>query len=656
MTSFALGLAALLLGGLGALLAGARPRLASHLGAGGAVLGSSLGLVPAIAALLGHGAPALMLPWHVPGGVVSLAIDPLSAFFLVPVFVVGSATALYGHGYLLPESRHKLLGAAWLWFDLLLASMALVATAQNGLLFLMAWEAMALTSFFLVVFHHERDGVPEAGWIYLVAAHLGTAFLLVLFAWLGHDAGSLEFARWAPPATGVGWLFALALVGFGSKAGLFPFHVWLPEAHPAAPSHVSALLSGVMIKLGLYGLLRMVVVLGPPPAAASVVLVAVALVSAIFGVLLALGQHDLKRLLAYHSVENVGIIALGLGLGGLAASEGHPGLAALALAGGLLHVWNHALFKSLLFLGAGAVGRSVGTFDLEQLGGLLRRMPWTGATFLLAAAAICALPPLNGFVSEFLVYAAAFQGIASSTTASAVVFGAAIAGLALIGGLAAACFVKATGTAFLGEPRSRAAADAAEVAATMRGAMLALAAGCVVLGVAGPMGVAAALRPAGQLLSAPGEVEAALGSMVPVLWTIGACGAGFAVLAIALAGLRRRVLRGRRAALVETWGCGFAETTPRMQYTASSFAEPLTRLFAPVLRTRVDATLPDGPFPGPASLASHASDLADGVFRRVFRAVARLARAIRPLESGSTQVYVFYTISAALGLLFWRLL
>lgn len=655
MTLFGLALAVFFVGACGALLTATHPRSATCLGAGGAVLGSALGLVPAVQVLLGRDLAPIELPWSVPAGEISLGIDALSAFFLVPIFALGAATAIYGAAYLQPEAGHKQLGMAWLWFDLLLAAMALVATARNGLLFLVAWEGMALSSFFLVVFHHERAGVPRAGWVYLVASHLGTAFLLALFAWLAQASDSLDFAHWSRPPTGTSWLFALALIGFGSKAGFFPFHVWLPEAHPAAPSHASALLSGVMIKLGIYGLLRMVVILGPPPFNVALTLVGVALVSGTFGVLLALGQHDLKRLLAYHSVENIGIIALGLGLGWLAASEHHVEPAALALAGGLLHVWNHALFKSLLFLGAGAVGSGAGTQDLEELGGLLRRMPWTGASFLVGAAAICALPPLNGFVSEFLIYVASFSALGRSATASAAAYGSAIAGLALIGGLAAACFVKASGISFLGSPRSEAAARAREAAPSMRWVMFGLAGACLVLGVAAPLGVSAALRPAQQLLPPALDPTGALIGIRPLLWTLGKCGLAFVLGVLGLVAFRRLAFQ-RSETLVETWGCGYAAQTPRMQYTASSLAQPLTDLFSLVLRSHVTKALPQGVFPERSALSSHATDIAERAFERMFLAISWCAQHLRWIEAGNTQRYVLYAVLTALALLGWGLL
>lgn len=653
MTFLALALAAFVAGGAAALLATPRPHWATRFGVGGAVLGSALGLVPAVAVLCGRDLQAVELPWSAPGGALALAIDPLSAFFLVPVLVVTAAAAVYGGAYLSAEARHKLLGPAWLWFDLLAASLVLVVSARNGLLFLVAWEVMALTSYFLVIFHHEREEVPRAGWTYLVATHLGTAFLLVLFGLMARDAGSLDFARWSAPETGAFGLFALALVGFGAKAGLVPFHLWLPEAHPVAPSHVSALLSGVMVKMGIYGLLRMLMLLAPPSLAWGGWLLAIGLASAAFGALSVLAQRDLKRLLAYSTVENVGLIAVALGLGLVGLVSGAVPAAVLALGGGLLHVWNHALFKALLFLSAGAVARGSGRLDLEHLGGLLRRMPWTGASFLVGALAICALPPTNGFVGEFLVYAGAFRALGDSPATLAAAL-ASIAGLGLVGALAAAGFVRAAGIAFLGEPRSPQAAAATEAGGAMRLPMLGLAAACLLLGLAGPLGLAAALRPLQQLMGPSVDVRAGLEPMVSVLWRVGAVGGSVALGTLGLGWLRRRLLRRRSVRLDETWSCGYTAPTARMQYTASSFAQPLTQLFAPVLRTRTDGDAPSGAFPRPTSFASWPTDVAEGAFRRLFGGTAALAGWLRPLQAGSTHAYILYPVLVALALLLWR--
>jgi formate hydrogenlyase subunit 3/multisubunit Na+/H+ antiporter MnhD subunit len=613
------------------------------------VLGAGLGLVP-VARVLGGGEVApLAFGWPVPGGALSLALDPLSAFFLAPILVLAALAACYGHGYLAGDAERHRRGPAWLWFDWLAASMALVVTARNGVLFLVAWEGMAVASYFLVVHHAEKQGVVRAGWLVLVATHLGTAFLLFVFARLAAEAGSFEFASWRAPAAGATGLFVLALVGFGAKAGLVPFHLWLPEAHPAAPSHVSALLSGAMLATGLYGVLRMLEILGPAPASWGALLVGAGLVSALGGVLLALAQRDLKRLLAYSSVENVGIVLAGIGLAWWLLAHGEPELASVALAGGLLHVWNHALFKGLLFLGAGSIGRGAGSLDLEALGGLLRRMPWTGTAFLVGAAAIAALPPLNGFVSEFLLYLAALRGV---TTASLPPLAplALIGGLGLAGGLAAASFAKAAGIALLGEPRTREAAAAREVGGAMRLAMVVLAAACALLGLAAPLGLAAVAAPVAQLLGGPERTARALGELVPILWTLSALGGAVVLTALALALLRRRALAGRSPRTAPTWDCGFGAASPRMQYTASSLAQPLTALFGAGVRERLERGAA-----GPESFVSEPRDPAEPAFRRLFGAVAALAERLAWLETGSTHLYVLYVVAAAFSVLLWKL-
>src|SRR5436309_904152 len=371
MTLLLLALFIFLLAGLTALVAGSSARWSTIVGAGGAMIGSLIGLIPTISVLRGAPSPVVRLPWEVPYGSFFIALDALSAFFLLPIFVLSAVAAVYGSEYLQAYREKKSLGASWCFFNLLIASMALVVIARNGVLFLVAWEVMALASFFLVTFEDEHESVREAGWIYLVATHLGTVFLLALFILLGREHGSLDFDRFTASA-GSSVVFLLAVIGFGAKAGFMPLHVWLPEAHPAAPTHVSALMSGVMIKTGIYGIVRMLGFLGPPAPWWGWVLIGAGAVSGITGVLFALAQHDLKRLLAYSSVENIGIITMGLGVGVLGLSSGTPWLAALGFVGALLHVLNHAIFKGLLFLGAGAVLTATGTRDMERLGGLLR--------------------------------------------------------------------------------------------------------------------------------------------------------------------------------------------------------------------------------------------------------------------------------------------
>jgi len=403
------GILFIIAGGIAALCCNQFPRPASYLGIGSLVLGSLLVLIPVFQVLSGGASLYMQRPWPMPFVVsFTVGLDALSAFFLLPILIISCLCAVYGYGYMKHYWARKTIGWHWFFFNILVAGMAMLVIARNGVLFLLSWEVMSLAPFFLIIFLDDREKVRRAGWTYMVAAHLGAVFLLVLFMLMAQEAGSMDFAQFQlHPLSASGQLntlFLLALIGFGTKAGFIPFHVWLPEAHPAAPSHVSALMSGVMIKMGIYGLVRILCFLGTPPLWWGVLLLLIGLCSGISGVLFAIAQHDLKRLLAYHSVENIGIIALGLGAGLIGINRDLPVLATLAFAGGLLHVINHSVFKSLLFMAAGSVQHASGTLEIDELGGLGKRMPWTAVTFVIGAAAICGLPPFNGFVSEFLIY------------------------------------------------------------------------------------------------------------------------------------------------------------------------------------------------------------------------------------------------------------
>lgn len=651
----------LVLSGLAAIFVQRSARLATAFGVAGAVAGAVVGLTSAIQVLCGSGTESLHLAWQVPYGAFFIEIDPLSAWFLLPILGLSALAAVYGAEYLMAYREKKLLGAPWFFFNLLAASMVMVVVARNGVLFLVSWEMMSLASFFLVTFEDEQESVREAGWTYLVATHLGTAFLLAMFVLLGRQAGSLDFDRFgtasALPSAAANLLFLLAIIGFGTKAGFMPLHVWLPEAHPAAPSHVSAVMSGVMIKTGIYGIVRTLTFLGTPLAWWGWLLIGIGLTSGILGVLFALAQHDLKRLLAYHSVENIGIIALGLGVGVLGMSDGSTVLTVLGFGGALLHVVNHALFKGLLFLGAGAVLHGAGTREIDHLGGLSKRMPWTAATFLIGAAAISGLPPLNGFVSEFLIYLGAFKGSMSLGASIAVPLLGLIAGLALIGGLAAACFTKAFGIVFLGEPRSEHAAHAHESGRAMRLPMMCLAAGCVGIGLCAPF-VLRAMTPA--ILAATNlsanSIRADIDTATGPLLLIVALSIAFLVLVAGLAALRRWLLAGRPVEQSGTWGCGYARPTARMQYTASSFAQPLTDLFQMLLGTRKKIAPPTGYFPRESSLATETPDLyRETVYRPLFLGVDRGLSRLRWLQHGNVHLYVLYIALTLLVLLVWKL-
>jgi len=647
--------------GLLSLFAGSSARWATVIGCGGAVLGCLTGLIPAVRILLTGHTEEIRYAWGVPYGSFFVRIDTLSAFFLIPILVLSALATLYGSRYMMSYHDRKNLGSFWFFFNILIVGMVMVIVSGNGILFLIFWEIMSLSSFFLVTFENEKESVRRAGWIYLVATHLGTAFLLVLFLLLAHRAGAGPFdfdrivAERAAMAPIAGVAFICAIIGFGTKAGFIPFHVWLPEAHPAAPSHVSAIMSGVMIKTGIYGLVRTLTFLGAPAPWWGWLLIGIGLTSGILGVLFALAQHDLKRLLAYHSVENIGIITLGLGLGVLGLGMGSPALAVLGFGGGLLHIVNHAFFKGLLFLGAGSVLHATGTLEIDHLGGLIKRMPWTAATFLVGAVAISGLPPLNGFISEFLIYVGAFAAVGEPAMGTA---GAAvIVGLALIGGLAAACFTKAFGIVFLGEPRSEHAAHAHEAGWTMRAPLLILAAGCVGIGVFAPRVVAVTSRVVGAVTGfSAREVQKhmspAMGSLSSIVMVTGI----FILLIALIAWGRRALLSGRSVEESCTWDCGYARPTARMQYTASSFAQPLIKMFETFLRPTFDWEKPEGLFPAYAGLKTETADFfRHNFYRPLFEAVTWLAMRLRWLQEGHVQLYIFYIALTLFVLLVWNL-
>ncbi|OGV73496.1 MAG: hypothetical protein A3K19_16920 [Lentisphaerae bacterium RIFOXYB12_FULL_65_16] len=660
MTILMLALLLLLLSGVAAFLLRSRPTAASVAGAAGPVAAAMLALVPALTVLRGGEVLSTELPWAMPFGRFCVQLDALSALFILPILGLSALGAVYGIEYLRPYIGKYSIGSSWLCYNLLVASMVLVCLARNALLFLLAWELMAFSSFFLVAFENRRKEVRNAAWTYLVATHIGTAFLLPMFLSFGQAAGSLDFAQFAgclgPAQAGV--CFVLAVIGFGTKAGIMPLHVWLPEAHPAAPSHVSAVMSGVMLKTGIYGLVRVLSFLvatpGAPPAWWGWLLLIVGAVSGILGVLFALAQHDLKRLLAYHSVENIGIIILGLGVGLIGLSAGAPVVAALGFAGGLLHVVNHAVFKGLLFLGAGSVLHAVHTREIDHLGGLLRRMPLTGLTFLTGAVAISGLPPLNGFISEFLIYAGAFQGTVNGAAPVAAPLVLVILALALIGGLAVACFTKAFGIVFLGEPRGAAAAAAHESGRLMTVPMLLLAGACLAGGLLAPF-----LLPALATAVAPLAGAAAIAPLQtagPLLVWVSGISAGVLLAALLFAAWKRWLLTGRDVRRAVTWDCGYAAPSPRMQYTASSFAQPLTDFFEVLLRTRKHMRLPDVHFPTAANIETETPDVSrESLYAPLFNATGRVLSRVRVMQSGCIQVYVLYLVLTLLVLLIWKL-
>ena len=578
------------------------------------------------------------------GGVpLHLRLDGISSVFLVLLSVVGGAGAVYAREYW-PEKTHpRSARSGRVWWNGLVVSLGLVLLSANGLHFLIAWELFAVSSYFLITLDRQRREARAAGWLYLAASHTSTLCLFAFFGTLAACTGSWELGpmRDHPELAPLFWL---ALFAFGIKAGMFPLHVWLPSAHASAPSHVSAIMSGVTIKVGIYGILRFSSLL-PVPVAAGWLVAAFGVASAVLGVAFALGQHDLKRLLAYHSVENIGIILIGVGFALVATRDGDAAWGRLALAGALLHVWNHGLFKSLLFLSAGSVLHATGTREMSRLGGLWRAMPWTAGLFVLGAVAISGLPPLNGFVSEWLVYVGLF-GAVNAHGPAAIAAAPALVLLAMAGAMALACFSKVCGVVFLGAPRTEDAARAQECGPLMRGPMLALAGACVAIGVA-PIAfwpamarAASAWNPAWTGLESPVSL-ATLGAFHISLLLVGAL-AGFLL-------WRRIRENGLRRSL--TWDCGYAAPTARMQYSSGSFAATITEWFAWILRPQRHECRPEGAFPAHASFEEHTPEtVLEHVIEPVGALVLQVASAARRLQHGRLQAYLLYLVVGLAGL------
>ncbi|MBK5256193.1 MAG: hydrogenase 4 subunit B [Vicinamibacteria bacterium] len=599
------------------------------------------------------------------------AADGLSAWFLIVLSTLSIPIAIFSIGYFAhgPLARRTAFSAAG--FNALVGAVELVFVAGDAITFLFAWELMTLAAVALVTTEHEEGDHRRAAFLYLVLSHLGTGCLIAGFFALASMSGSVSFATLLSGEVARGpmrdGLFALFFIGFGIKAGIVPLHVWLPEAHPAAPSSISALMSGVLLKAGIYGIVRVCAFgLGTPSLSWGVIVIALGGLSAVLGVLYALMQHDIKRLLAYHSIENIGIILLGLGAGMVALSYGRGEIAWIGVAASLYHVLNHAVFKGLLFLGAGTVVMATGTRQIEQFGGLLRRMPWTGLCFLIGAMAISALPPLNGFASEWLTFQAFLFGFRESPEPLAhFLFPVGGAVLALTTALAAACFVKAFGISFLALPRTAAAAGAREAPPIMLIPQALLAALCLGLGLF-PGGVLKALgRVLVSLPGLPPQADAAWNGLgmatggaafdyvVPMVFAAAlACGIGVAAALSARSGVS-----ARRA---PTWGCG-GELSPQTEYTATAFSKPLMMIFQAIYRpTRRVESLGDVSPYFPQGVRYHSEiepTFERHVYGPVLRGVLRVADSLKVIQAGSLHAYLGYVIALVVWLMlvvWWR--
>lgn len=650
---------------VGAATTGRRHEQASSRFVYGVTLAASATGVIATLVFLGAGSPTqtTVLPFGLPWLGAHFRLDSLSALFLLVIHAGGAASSLYGLGY----GRHDREPARTLpFFPIFLAAMTIVVCADDAFIFLFAWEVMSVLSWLLVLANHREAGTDRAASVYLVMASFGTGALLLAFGLLAGSQGDYSFAAIRAlelPNHLAVLVLALTLLGAGSKAGMVPLHVWLPLAHPAAPSHVSALMSGVMTKVAIYAIIRVLFDLVGPGEFNwwwGVVLLLLGGMTAATGVLQAVLEDDLKRLLAYSTVENIGLILIGIGLAMVFRANELLGLSALAMTAALLHVLNHSLFKGLLFLGAGAVLHATGERRMDRLGGLIHRMPVTAAAFLVGAGAVAALPPLNGFVSEWML----FQALLNSPWQPQWIVRFAVPAvgvlMALAAALAATAFVKAYGITFLSRPRSAVAGQAKEVPGPMLAAMGGFAALCLILGVAPGGAVLTIDRVASALVGAsiPGVGETGWLSLVPVnalqsvygglaLFLVGSFFASLAVLVIH----RWGNAAVRRAA---AWDCGFPWASSAGQYTASSFSQPIRRVFGSVvLRAHETVDMPEPGEMRPASISARSTDPAWAfLFSPLAGAVERAADVLNRLQSMTIRRYLMLMFAALVILLF----
>ncbi len=622
------------------------------------IVAGALHFISAITALR-YGTIEFILHCGFPFGLLPLRIDALSAFFLIVVNITLITGAWYGSFYMrmygndVPSHRDSM---HWSSFLVLQAGMSGVCILQNIIAFIMCWEVMTVSAFLLVIYDSEKKQTLRAGMNYFIQSHICVLLIITGFIWAGSAAGSTDmhqiFASARSGAAGMGpWPFIILFTGFAFKAGFVPFHTWLPWAHPAAPSHVSGVMSGVIIKMGIYGIFRSLPLCQGNMLQMGRFILIISVMSALYGVMLAIIQHNLKRLLAYHSIENIGIIGMGMGLGLMGTGMGNATVAMAGYCGALLHTLNHSLFKSLLFYTTGTVYRMAHRVNIEELGGLMKIMPFTAAFFLVPALAITGLPPFNGFISEFLIYSSMYTGLSSGAQPVSMLMLCCIFGLVMVGGLAFLCFTKAFGIVFLGTPRHHLPEDCGEVE---KGAMVPQ---CIVLFLILSIGLVPA--PFVKLVSIPASMllqnTALAGAPAPSSSAMNSISAGGAIILIICALIftaRHLVMRQTGQRRSPVWGCGYTGGSPRIQYTATSFVQSYINIASPVLRVHAESPELKGLFPAPGTFRSHTYDkIEEKLIDHNLNRFARLLGVFSFLQNGLVQYYILYGVLFIIAIL-----
>lgn len=582
-----------------------------------------------------------------PIGEIPVVIDSLSAFFILVISFMSLLGIIYSQGYIKPYlAKNKNISSHFLFLSVLICSMLGVVTVQNIIFFLIVWEIMSLSSFFLVIFEDNKKEVLSAGINYLIYMHISVIFIILGFILLYIKSGSLEFNSFKAILESnkvfADTIFVILFTGFAIKAGFVPFHNWLPKAHPAAPSHVSGIMSGVMIKTGIYGILRILSLMAVPSIAISYFVLIISVISALYGVLYALAQHDLKKLLAYHSIENIGIIGIGIGIGMLGLSYHNTLIALLGFSGGILHILNHSIFKELLFLASGAVYKQTHTKDIEKLGGLIKTMPATAILFLIGSVAISGLPPFNGFISEFLIYMGLLKGFVIKDVNALIILVLSIASLAMVGTMALLCFTKAFSIVFLGMPRSIDAESVEhDVSKIMIFPMGILAFLTLLIGLFPQFALNFVLNPANILIKNNLIVNNLLS--ISLMRIISACCFLFLAIVAAILFIRNLSTKNKKSEVKNAWGCGYKNLNNRMQYSASSYVSPFLSMLKPLFIKHFDIKKPKELFPKEAHFKLNIQDIEEFyILNPTIKANKIFLSKFQWIQGGNTQRYILY--------------
>ncbi len=615
------------------------------------LLSSVIACIPAINSLTGNNIE-IILNGGFAFGPIPVRLDALSGWFILIICFIFLTGGFYGISYMKSYSEQKAnIGLHSIAFILLYASMIAITVVQNSLAFLLMWEIMTLSAFIAVIFEYQKPDTIKAGMNFLIQSHVSILFLFIGFIWVAAETGSYDFAAITEytglhsGATSLA-LFIVFVAGFGIKAGFVPFHSWLPYAHPAAPAHVSGIMSGVMIKIGIFGILRMITFIKTDFLTLGYIILTISVISGLYGVMLAIIQHNLKRLLAYHSIENIGIIGIGIGLGCIGIGTSNQYLSVLGFTGALLHTLNHSLFKSLLFFTAGNVYQATHTLDIEHLGGLIKKMPHTALLFILAALAICGLPPFNGFISEFVIYNGLYVWLQNAQLVELIVIIFSVMGLVMIGGLAILCFTKAAGVVFLGSPRHTFEHEPKEVPVRQIIPLYMIAAFIVAIGLFPQFFIRILIYPVSQLTGSPAPFVAPMHAQtVGIMQKISMATAGFIALVVFILLLKKRATRKRSIRTDATWGCGYVAPTSKIQYTGSSYARTYSKLFSTILLSFKSSNDVTGIFPKETHYETKPYDQVEKWFiDKPLKSYKSFMNRFLFFQNGKLQFYILYGI------------